>query len=634
MKTTYGNSFKESMLISALFVLFSFYLNATDYYVNDVLTVTDSYCTSEGLNTNNGLTPATPKATLTNLLNTYGPAGTNVLTSGDKIYVDAGNFYRTDKNLTLSVDGLEIIGRGANLTVFDNDGASADANLLFTITGDNVHICCIMIKGYNKGTGGASAVHISGASGVLFTNVLTDENTPGGGSSAILINGGSSVTFNGGGSNCNSANSVAGGGVNVEGQNNTVIFNDYSFARNSKDFQAGSGLFVLCSDGSTVVTVNRTIIADNLNQTTTGGAVFVSGATVNFANCCFSNNQSGATLSTNYGGAISVGRGATVNVSNCTFTGNSVVSSGRGGAIAINPLSVTNGGVGSSTVNLTTCTFTGNTAAQGNHLYCRTDNTTRHGIFNVSNCTFVAPGSGVSVQSVSASSTITLVNSGNPSSSGTSGSVVFTNITAPSSTASTSCPTLQGSCYPVILPVELLYFTGVCKENQVSLSWTTASERNNELFFIHKLTASNEYELIGSVYGAGNTSGISNYTFEDRFVGFGNSTYKLSQRDFDGNLTELKTIVVNNNCLSNENQFNMYQQYDNSLVINSTISQMDDVIIDIVDMTGKIIQQENVRFTKGTFELEIPLADSISNGIYTVRIYGTNTLFNQRVNLK
>lgn len=633
MKTTYGNSFKESMLTSALFVLFSFYLNATDYYVNDVLTVTDSYCTAEGLNTNDGLTPATPKATLTNLLNTYGSSGTNVLTSGDKIYVDAGNFYRTDKNLILSVDGLEIIGRGANLTVFDNDNASADANLLFTITGDNVHICCIMIKGYNKGTGGASAVHISGASGVLFTNVLTDENTPGGGSSAILINGGSSVTFNGGGSNCNSANSVAGGGVNVEGTDNTVTFNDYSFARNSKDFQAGSGLFVLCTNGTTTVNVNRCIIADNLNQTTTGGAIFVTGATVNFANCCFSNNQSGATSSTNYGGAISVGRGATVNVSNCTFTGNSVISSGRGGAVAINPLSVTNGGTGGSTVNLTTCTFTGNTSAQGNHLYSRTTSTF-NGIINVSQCTFIAPASGVSVYSASSGATITLANSGNPSNTGTSGSVVFTNTTAPSTTASTSCPTLQGSCYPVILPVELLNFTGYCKENLVTLSWSTASERNNELFYIHKLNALNEYELIGTIYGAGSTSGISNYTFEDRFVGFGNSVYKLSQRDYDGNLTELKTIVVNNICLSNENQFNVYQQNENSIVIQATISKMDDVTFEIIDMTGKIIQQDFTHFINGNSELVIPLTGVISTGMYTVRLYGSNTVYNQRINLK
>jgi hypothetical protein len=634
MKTTLGNSFKESILTSALLVLFAMNLNATDYYVNDVLTAADSYCTEEGLNTNDGLSPSTPKATLTNLLGTYGPSGTNVLTSGDKIYIDAGIFLETDKNLVISVAGLEIIGRGANLTVFDNNDASADANLLFTITGNNVHICCIMIKGYNKGTGGASAVHINGATGVLFTNVLTDENTPGGGSSAILINNSSSVTFNGGGSNCNSANSVAGGGVNVEGINNTVTFNDYSFARNSKDFQGGSGLYVLCTNGSTVVNVNRCIIADNLNQTSVGGAVFVTGATVNFANCCFSNNQSGQVSSTNYGGAISVGRGATVNVSNCTFTGNSVTSSSRGGAIAINPLSITNGGVGSSTVNLTTCTFSGNTAAQGNHLYCRTDNTTRHGIFNVSNCTFVAPGSGVSVQSVSANSTITLANSGNPSSSGTSGSVIFTNTTAPSGVASTSCPTLQGSCYSVILPVELLDFTGYCKENLVTLSWSTASERNNDQFFVHKLNTLNEFELVGFVDGSGSTSSTSHYTFEDRTASYGSAVYKLSQRDYDGNEEELKTIVVYNNCLSNENHFNIFQHNESALTISANISAMDDVSIEIIDMTGKIIQQENARLIKGNAKLEIDLHESISTGIYTVRIYGVNTIFNQRVSIK
>jgi hypothetical protein len=624
---------KKSMQVAYLLCLCmcSNFVFATDYYVNNASTVNDVYCTAIGNNANNGTSPATPKATLTNVLSTYGPSGSNVLTSGDRILVDAGDYNQTDKNLTLSVAGLEIIGAGANLTKFDNQSASADANMLFTITANNIHICCIMIKGYNKGTGGPSAVQITGATGVVFTNVLTDENKPGGGSAAILINGGSSVTFNGGGSSCNSVDpTVAGGGTNVEGRNNTVIFNDYSFARNSKSLQAGSGLYVLCDDGSTSVSVNRCIFADNVNATTTGGGgAFITGATVNFANCCFTNNQSGAVSSTNYGGAISVGRGAIVNVSNCTFTGNSVISSGRGGAIAINPISVTGGGDGSSTVNLTTCTFTSNTSARGNHLFTRTANTTRHGIFNVTECTFIEPASGVSVYSDAANCIVTLANSGNPSNTGTSGSVVFTNTTDPSTTASTSCPVLQGSCYGVILPVELLSFTGNCEGNKIKLNWATASELNNMNFKLFKVYENSNKRLIGIVDGEGNSATQTNYEWTDSNPEIGTNYYQLIQTDFDGTETDLGIISVMHECEAEVVTF--FKNQSNELVLRHSLSRDENFRFEIIDLSGKVIVDKEISINKNENDLIIQLNNTINEGVYFIKISNHKTMFSQRI---
>lgn len=592
---------------------------ATDYYVNDNATVGDVYTTAIGNNANNGLTVATPKLTLTNLLSTYGPSGSNVLTSGDVIYIDAGNYYRTDKNLTLSVNGLSIIGADPDRTVFDNDRASADANLLFTITGDNITIEGILIVGYNKGTGGASAVHINGATGIVFNNVLTDENTPGGGSAAILVNNSSSVIFNGGGSNCNSASSVAGGGVNIEGVNNTVTFNDYSFARNSKDYQAGSGLFVVCSNGSTTVTVNRTIFEDNFNGTTTGGAaIFVSGATVNVNNSCFSNNESGAVSSTNYGGAISVGRGATMNINNCTFTNNFATSSSRGGAIAINPVSVTGGGAGSSTVNLTTCSFSGNTSAQGNHLYTRTTSSV-NGFFNVSECTFTAPGSGVSVYSTVATSTITLANSSSPSNSGPAGSIIFTNTTIPSLTASTTCPALQGTCYGVILPVELKDFNAFCDQNKTMIYFSTASERNNDYFTLEKGDDFGNFKFLAKISGNANSSMLREYFYEDFNMNSHENYYRLSQTDFDGKREILQTIYFDANCNTNS-ELQSANIKENQCLIQSYFVKNKKYEISIINSLGKVVKTENFYSEQTSFSKSINFDNELANGMYVINI--------------
>ena len=56
------------------------------FYVNDALDADDIYCTAAGSVTNNGLTAATPKATLQAILDEYDLEG------GDTVYVDSGSY--------------------------------------------------------------------------------------------------------------------------------------------------------------------------------------------------------------------------------------------------------------------------------------------------------------------------------------------------------------------------------------------------------------------------------------------------------------------------------------------------------------------------------------------------------------
>jgi hypothetical protein len=94
---------------------------ATNYYVNDNLTVNDVFCTAGVNNLNNVTSPATSNAALMNLLSTCGAS----LSNGDSIFMAAGTY--TDKNPAISFNSISIKGLGRALTVFDNAEASADA---------------------------------------------------------------------------------------------------------------------------------------------------------------------------------------------------------------------------------------------------------------------------------------------------------------------------------------------------------------------------------------------------------------------------------------------------------------------------------------------------------------------------
>ena len=77
--------------------------HGADYYVNDSSTNGNVYTTAVGNDGNNGLTPATPKLSLTNLLSSVG------LLPGDTVYLDTGIYSNYMVNLTVSGTGTNPI---------------------------------------------------------------------------------------------------------------------------------------------------------------------------------------------------------------------------------------------------------------------------------------------------------------------------------------------------------------------------------------------------------------------------------------------------------------------------------------------------------------------------------------------
>lgn len=104
------------------------------------------------------------------------------------------------------------------------------------------------------------------------------------------------------------------------------------------------------------------------------------------------------------------------------------------------------------------------------------------------------------------------------------------------------CFTLgSGSC---VLPIELMEFSGTCKNNVVDLEWATATERNNNYFTIERSENSYEWEEIGTVKGAGNSASPKYYSFTDPKPNSNTLYYRLRQTDFDGEFANSKVIPV------------------------------------------------------------------------------------------
>jgi Secretion system C-terminal sorting domain len=104
-----------------------------------------------------------------------------------------------------------------------------------------------------------------------------------------------------------------------------------------------------------------------------------------------------------------------------------------------------------------------------------------------------------------------------------------------------------GSVNPVAtsLPVTLISFTGTPEGKTVLLSWTTATETNNDYFVLQRSKNASTWITFGQVPGAGTTTMARNYTSVDSSPDGGITYYQLIQTDLDGHETYSNVIAVN-----------------------------------------------------------------------------------------
>jgi hypothetical protein len=96
----------------------------------------------------------------------------------------------------------------------------------------------------------------------------------------------------------------------------------------------------------------------------------------------------------------------------------------------------------------------------------------------------------------------------------------------------------------VPLPVELIAFKGAATAEGVTLTWTTASEKNNDYFSIQYSKDGRNFESAGYVKGKGTTSTANNYSFTHKDATAGKMYYRLKQVDLDLISAYSKVIVV------------------------------------------------------------------------------------------
>lgn len=169
------------------------------------------------------------------------------------------------------------------------------------------------------------------------------------------------------------------------------------------------------------------------------------------------------------------------------------------------------------------------------------------------------------------------------------------------------------------LPVEMIELKAINKENNVTLSWSTATETNNDYFTIEKSINTEDWVSVGTVDGAGNSNELISYTFEDLEPMSGTSYYRLKQTDFDGKYEYFGPVTVN--CNEGANGIIAYPNpaQDNVLVVGSQNVAAD---IYLCDLTGRIISAYSCSRLSEPFSVDL---QNIMPGIYLIRVDSQNS---------
>ncbi len=153
------------------------------------------------------------------------------------------------------------------------------------------------------------------------------------------------------------------------------------------------------------------------------------------------------------------------------------------------------------------------------------------------------------------------------------------------------------------LPVNLTQFSAGNNGSAVVLSWTTASELNNERFEIERSGNGKTFEKIGTVTGQGTSSQLKRYAFQDKNPLAGETFYRLVQVDFDGTKTYSKLVMVSN--LKAETRINLYPNPAQNKVTVTFSGQQEPNSIQVLNMLGQVVLTQQIKGTISETQIDL-----------------------------
>jgi len=160
------------------------------------------------------------------------------------------------------------------------------------------------------------------------------------------------------------------------------------------------------------------------------------------------------------------------------------------------------------------------------------------------------------------------------------------------------------------LPVELFGFSIYTLDKYSMINFSTASETNNSHFNIERSADARNFESIGEIKGAGNSSKEISYAFTDERPLPGINYYRIKQMDYDGQYSYSEIRSVRHKGISN---VSITPRTTDGRV--DIITELEDYSIAIYNAAG----QEVKKMTGMSLDQSISI-ETLHAGVYFVKI--------------
>ncbi len=174
--------------------------------------------------------------------------------------------------------------------------------------------------------------------------------------------------------------------------------------------------------------------------------------------------------------------------------------------------------------------------------------------------------------------------------------------------------------YDIPVPVELSAFNAIKTESTIDLKWTTLSEISNEKFELEYCTDGLSFRKIAEIAGMNTTSIEQRYSYSHVDYTTGWNYYRLKQIDFDGayEYSPIAAVEVKR-ALAFENNFYPNPSLDGLFGMQFFAEADTEVLIEVSDLTGRILWQEqrNVLFGQNELSFDFGL---LGRGAFLVKL--------------
>jgi hypothetical protein len=169
------------------------------------------------------------------------------------------------------------------------------------------------------------------------------------------------------------------------------------------------------------------------------------------------------------------------------------------------------------------------------------------------------------------------------------------------------------------LPVDLLTFSATCDGQHIDMSWTTASETNNDFFSVEKSSNAVSWEFVGIVKANGNSNTRIDYAFSDNNPLSGTSYYRLKQTDFNGRSETFSPVAVICGGYFDGQGISYYPNpFTSEIQADLNMVDFENAVIRVYDMLGNMVFEKKLTSADAESKAIKLNLENLKVGIYTV----------------